>query len=100
MPRPNALTFAIVASFALVPAAAMAQAQPGDAALSCAQIASQIGEQNAIVKHATRIAKLHANEDEGTTASPEVTQANSDAAAASARSQTLLGVGRSKKCFQ
>ena len=98
MPRTIRLTLAAAALGTLTPfAGALAQ---NDAALTCPQITSQIDSQNAIVKHAQRIAKLHANEDTGTTVDPEVTQANSDAADASTRAQSLLKIGRSKKCFQ
>ena len=97
MPRTIRTTLAAAAIGTLAPlAGAFAQS---DAALTCPQIESQINAQNAIVKHAQRIAKLHANEDTGTTTDPEVTQANSDAAEASTRAQTLLKLGRAKKCF-
>ena len=97
MPRTIRLTLAAAALGTIAPlAGALAQ---NDAALTCPQIQSQISTENATVKHAQRIAKLHANEDPGTTADPDVTQANSDAAAASDRAQSLLKIGRAKKCF-
>ncbi len=97
MPRTIRLTLAAAALATVAPlGGALAQS---DAALTCPQIESQINTQNGIVKHAQRIAKLHSNEDTGTTTDPEVTQANSDAADASTRAQTLLKLGRAKKCF-
>ncbi len=98
MSRAVGLTIPLAALVALAPCAARADA--GDAALTCPQITSQVAQQNAAIKHAQRIAKLHANEDEGTTASPDVTEANNEASAAQSRAQTLLTLGRSKKCFR
>ena len=75
----------------------------GDAGLGCKQITDQFDQQNAIVKEKNddRAQLQNARPDPGAR-DPEIQERLDDIAAgkATARANTLLALGRQKKCFR
>ena len=91
------------------PQATIAASQPSDAALTCDQITSQVDDMNARIKTASATAQASAKgTTDAVTNTSEVTpmdqirltHAKAEADQAKARADTLIALGKQKKCYK
>ncbi len=98
-----ALGSAILLAAATASSAGRAQTSPADAALTCQQIADGVNHQNAIIKQKNEDkSELQSARPDPGAADPAIQERLDDIAAnkATTRANTLVALGRQKKCFR